>query len=91
LNTLNDAQAQNQHFQGEQTTLAGLELDNQSALGTLQFKSGRPATRSLFTSSTTRNDRSKHSGVSIPILMGNFYDLPSFLLFDAAATRPYLN
>lgn len=40
LNTLNgtlqDAQAQAQSWQGEQTTLAGLELDNQSALGNLQ-------------------------------------------------------
>jgi P-type conjugative transfer protein TrbJ len=40
LNTLNgtlqDAQAQNQSYQSEQTTLAGLELDNQSALGNLQ-------------------------------------------------------
>jgi P-type conjugative transfer protein TrbJ len=40
LNTLNgtlqDAQAQNQSYQGEQTTLAGLELDNQTALGNLE-------------------------------------------------------
>jgi P-type conjugative transfer protein TrbJ len=40
LNTLNgtlqDAQAQARSWQGEQTTLAGLELDNQSALGNLQ-------------------------------------------------------
>lgn len=40
LNTLNgtlqDAQAQAQNWQTEQTTLAGLELDNQSALGNLQ-------------------------------------------------------
>jgi P-type conjugative transfer protein TrbJ len=40
LNTLNgtlqDAQAQAQSWQGEQTTLAGLEVDNQSAVGNLQ-------------------------------------------------------